>query len=299
MPVKVTIIGAPMDLGAGRRGVDMGPSAIRHAGLHDLLRRLGHEVTDSGDVQAPVAESLEVREPRLRFIDEILATCRALADRVEAAARDGHAPVILGGDHSVALGTLAGLCRVARRVGVVYVDAHGDFNTPDTSPSGNIHGMPLAAALGLGDPRLTGLGPRTPMVLKEDVALVGVRDVDPGEAQLLRTHGPRTRTLRDVDERGIKAVMDECVAVATASTDWLHVSFDMDAIDPGFAPGTGTPVEGGLTMREAHLAMEILADSDRVRSVEICETNPILDNGNRTGQLAARLVASCLGKRIL
>jgi arginase len=297
--MNVTVIGAPMDLGAGRRGVDMGPSAIRHAGLHDMLRRLGHDVTDGGDVFSPVVESLEIRDPRLRYVDEIVASCLSLAARVEETARAGQLPVVLGGDHSVALGTLAGLCRVASRVGVIYVDAHGDFNTPETSPSGNIHGMPLAAALGFGDRRLTGLGPRVPMLRREDVVLVGVRDVDPDEARLIKEHGPLTYTLRDVDERGMKSVVEQCLAAISRDTDWLHVSFDMDAVDPGQAPGTGTPVEGGLTMREAHLAMELLADSGRVRSVEICETNPILDQGNRTGMLAARLIASCLGKRIL
>lgn len=297
--MKVTIIGAPLDLGAGRRGVDMGPSAIRHAGLHDMLRRLGHEVVDAGDIPAPVAESLAVTEPRLRFVDEIVASCRILADRVEAAARGGSVPVVLGGDHSVAMGSIAGACRVAERVGVVYVDAHGDFNTPETSPSGNIHGMPLAAAMGLGDARLTGIGPRVPMVRGEDVALVAVRDVDPEEARLIREKGPPTITLRDVDERGMKVVMEECIERVTRHADWLHVSFDMDSLDPWFAPGTGTPVDGGLTIREAHLAMELLADCGRVRSIEVCETNPILDQGNRTGQLAARLIASCLGKRIL
>jgi len=297
--MKITIIGAPMDLGAGRRGVDMGPSAIRKAGLHDMLRRLGHEVVDAGDLFIHISESLEVKEPALRFLDEILTSCRTLADKVEEAALAGRIPVVLGGDHSIALGTIAGVCRAAKRVGVVYVDAHGDFNTPDTSPSGNIHGMPLAAAMGLGDPRLVGIGPRQPMLRKEDVALMGIRDIDPAEARLIRDFGLAAHTVRHVDEIGMKAVVDDCVARATRDTDWLHVSFDMDAIDPAYAPGTGTPVSGGITEREAHLAMEILADSGKVRSIEVVETNPILDNGNQTGQLAARLIASCLGKRIL
>ena len=297
--MKVTIIGAPMDLGAGRRGVDMGPSAIRHAGLHDTLRRLGHEVTDHGDIPSPVAESVVVREKGMRFIDEILVSCTQLADAVEAVANAGGVPVVLGGDHSIAMGTIAGICRKAARVGVVYFDAHGDFNTPETSPSGNIHGMPLAVALGLGDARLLALGPRRPMVRREDVALVGIRDVDVEEARLLRDKGPASFTVRSVDERGMKAVMEESISIACGHSDWLHVSFDMDVLDPQHAPGTGTPVEGGLTLREAHLAMEMLADTGRVRSLEIVETNPILDTGNRTGQLAAGLIASCLGKRIL
>jgi arginase len=297
--MKITILGAPMDLGAGRRGVDMGPSAIRHAGLHDMLRRLGHEVEDAGDVWAPVAESRVVREPELRFLDEILRSCGELADAVETAGRNGSLPLVLGGDHSIAIGTIAGIARVVGRVGVLYFDAHGDFNTPQTSPSGNIHGMPLAIAMGMGDERLLSVGPRRPLVRREDVVLLGIRDVDPEEARLLRQSGPKTFTVRDVDERGMKSVMEESIETVTRETDWLHVSFDMDVLDPRDAPGTGTPVEGGLTMREAHLAMEMLADGGRVRSLEIVETNPILDTGNRTGQLAAGLIASCLGKRIL
>lgn len=297
--MDLTIIGAPMDLGAGRRGVDMGPSAIRHGGLHRMLERLGHDIHDAGDVFSPVVETLDAPQGGLRFVDEILESCTALAERVEQAARAGRLPVVLGGDHSIALGTIAGVCRVSERVGMVYFDAHGDYNTPETSPSGNIHGMPVAAACGLGDERLVGIGPRTPMLRKEDVTLVGLRDIDPEEAKLIREDGPRSYTLREIDERGMLAVMEEAIAIATKHSDWLHVSFDVDSIDPRFAPGTGTPVEGGLTWREAHLAMEMLADTEKVRSLEVVEVNPILDNGNRTGQLGAALVASCLGKRIL
>lgn len=297
--MDVTIIGAPLDLGAGRRGVDMGPSAIRHAGLHRLLRHLGHDVLDAGDVFAPVRETLVVRDEGLKFVDEILESCQAVADRVEKAARAGRLPLVLGGDHSIAMGTIAGVSRVAERVGLVYFDAHGDFNTPETSPSGNIHGMPLSAVTGVGHPRLTGSGPRTPMVRVEDVALLAVRDIDPSEAELIRDRGPQTFTLREIDERGMKAVMEDCIHVATAHSDWLHVSFDVDSIDPRFAPGTGTPVEGGLTYREAHLGLEMLADTGLVRSLEIVEVNPMLDERNRTGKLAAALAASCLGKRIL
>jgi arginase len=296
--VKLEILGAPMDLGAGRRGVDMGPSAIRHAGLHEMLRRLGHEVADRGDVPVAVAETRAPGDAHLRFLDEIIACCTRIADEVEAVARAGGSPIVLGGDHSIAMGTIAGLARVSPRVGVLYFDAHGDFNTPESSPSGNIHGMPLAIALGLGDERLLALGPRRPMVRREDAALVGIRDVDPEEGRLITASGPRSFTVRAIDERGMSTVMAECIGIV-AGCDWLHVSFDMDALDPSHAPGTGTPVEGGLTLREAHLAMEMLADTGRVRSVEVVETNPILDNGNRTGQLAAGLIASCLGKRIL
>jgi len=296
--MKATIIGVPMDLGAGRRGVDMGPSAIRHAGLHDMLRRIGCEVEDAGDVAVPVAESRVVLESDLRFLDEIVTTCQHLADSVARLAGAGRVPIVLGGDHSIAMGTIAGLARISPRVGLLYFDAHGDFNTPASSPSGNIHGMPLAVALGLGDERLLDLAPRRPMVRREDAALIGIRDIDPEERRLIHEKGPASFTVRDVDERGMRSVMAECIAL-TSGCDRLHVSFDMDVLDPMHAPGTGTPVEGGLTLREAHLAMEMLADDGRVRSIEIVETNPILDTGNRTGQLAAGLIASCLGKRIL
>jgi arginase len=297
--VDITVIGAPLDLGAGRRGVDMGPSAIRLAGLHERLRRVGHEVHDAGDVFAPVAETLVVADPRLRYIDEIADCCRQLADEVEEAVNAGRFPLVLGGDHSVAMGTLAGLTRVTERVGLIYVDAHGDFNTPETTPSGNIHGMPLAVACGVGSPELTGLGGREPMVRRDDVALVGIRDVDGGEARLIQAEGPTTFTVRDLDELGMKEVADRALEIATREADWLHVSFDLDAIDPRWAPGTGTPVQGGLTLREAHLLLEVLADSRQVRSLELVETNPILDIRNQTGELAAWLAASCLGERIL
>jgi arginase len=297
--LNVTIIGAPMDLGAGRRGVDMGPSAIRLAGLHERLRKIGHHVEDAGDVFSPVAETLEVVDPSLRFLDEIVDSCKALADEVETAAKSGRFPLVLGGDHSVAIGTIAGLTRVAQRVGVIWVDAHGDFNTPETSPTGNIHGMPLSATCGIGAEALTNLGERTPMLEIEDVALVGIRDIDPVEARMIVDQGPEAFTVRDIDEMGMKEVVDRALDIATRDADWLHVSFDLDAIDPRWAPGTGTPVQGGLTLREAHLLLEILADSEMVRSMELVETNPILDIRNQTGELAAWLAASCLGAKIM
>ena len=297
--MNVTVIGAPLDLGAGRRGVDMGPSAIRLAHLHDRLRHLGHDVHDAGDVFAPVAETLAVQDPHLRFLEEIVDCCKALADEVEQAAGAGRFPLVLGGDHSIAMGTLAGLTRVADRVGCIWVDAHGDFNTPETSPTGNIHGMPLAASCGIGAAELTGLGEREPMVRPEDTALVGIRDIDPPEAELIAKEGPESFTIRDIDEMGMKEVAERALEIATRETDWLHVSFDLDAIDPRWAPGTGTPAQGGITLREAHLLMEILSDSGMVRSLELVETNPILDIRNQTGELAAWLAASCLGARIM
>jgi arginase len=297
--MNVTVIGAPMDLGAGRRGVDMGPSAIRLAGLHQRLRKLGHHVEDGGDVFSPVAETLEVRDPKLRFLDEIVDCCKALADEVETCASSGRFPLVLGGDHSVAMGTIAGLTRVAERVGVIWVDAHGDFNTPETTPTGNIHGMPLSACCGIGAPELTGLGERDPMLDTSDVALVGIRDIDPHEAKVIHDEGVEAFTVRDLDEMGMKEVAERSLEIATRDSDWLHVSFDLDSIDPRWAPGTGTPVEGGLTLREAHLLLEILADSGMVRSLELVETNPILDLRNQTGELAAWLAESCLGARIM
>ncbi|MCI0341705.1 MAG: arginase [Planctomycetales bacterium] len=297
--MRISIIGVPMDLGAGRRGVDMGPSAIRIAGLHDRLRALGHEVRDLGDVDCAIPETRQVRDPKLRFLDEIVESCEALAKVVEKAVREGSFPVVLGGDHSIAMGTLAGIARVEPRIGIVYLDAHADFNTAETSPSGNIHGMPLAAALGYGDPRLTKIGGVAPKALEESVVLVGIRDLDPGEQDLLRSSKATYFTLRDIDEMGMAEVMRRAIAIATRGTAKLHVTFDMDVLDPRFAPGTGTPVEGGITIREAHLAMEMLHDSRSITSLEITECNPILDNGNRTGELATLLIASALGKRIV
>jgi arginase len=300
---KVTFIGVPLDLGAGRRGVDMGPSAMRSAGIHTTVRGLGYEVDDAGDVAVEIQETHDPGDPRLKFLKEIRVTCEALRDKVTGVLQKGRVPVVLGGDHSIAMGTIAGVARFHRerggKIGLVWFDAHGDMNTPDTSPSGNIHGMPLAVALGLGDASLTGLAGAVPMVDGARAAVVGLRDVDPAERENLKDSGIGAFTMRDIDERGMRTVMEEAIKRASSGTEGIHVSFDLDGMDPDFAPGVGTPSPGGISFREAHLAMEMLADTEMVISAELVEVNPILDQSNRTASLGVNLLASLLGKKIL
>jgi arginase len=297
------IIGVPLDLGAGRRGVDMGPSAFRVAELDARLRELGYEVEDRGDVHVAIQETHGPGDPRLKYLKEIKETCEGLREAVYATRERGAIPVVLGGDHSIAMGTIAGLSRFhhdrKEKVGLIWFDAHADCNTPETSPSGNIHGMPLAVVLGIGAPSLVNLAGHAPMVDGSQAALVGVRDVDEAERANVRASGMGAFTMRDVDERGMRAVMEEAIARATAGTAGIHVSFDLDVMDPDDAPGVGTPSPGGLSYREAHLAMEILADTDKVVSAEFVEVNPILDQRNGTARLGVGLLASLLGKKIL
>ncbi|HEY7771414.1 arginase [Longimicrobium sp.] len=298
--MQIDVIGVPLDYGAGRRGVDMGPAAVRHAGLFDRLRKLGHDVNDRGNVFVPLRENVKVVEPTLRFVDAILPVLASLSDAVEQSVKSGGFPVVVGGDHSVALGSIGGHARV-RKVGVVWVDTHGDWNTPETTPSGNIHGMPMAALCGYGDPRLTGLGSGDPAVRSIDprnVAFVGTRDLDAGERALMREAGVTVFSMESIDRYGIAAVMEAALAVATEGTEGIHVSFDMDVLDPQFAPGVGTPVSGGLTVREAHLAMEMLGSSGLVRGLDVVEVNPVLDQRNLTAELAVDLALSCLGLRV-
>ena len=300
---SVTLIGVPLDLGAGRRGVDMGPSAFRLADIHDHLRDLGYQVIDAGDIDVTIRETREPGNPRLKYLPEIRHTCEALRDRVMGVLAEGSLPVVLGGDHSIAMGTIAGLSRFHRergaRIGLVWFDAHGDMNTPETSPSGNIHGMPLAAVMGYGEPTLVDLAGARPMVLPANAAVVGLRDVDAAERAIIRDSGIGAFTMRDIDERGMGAVMEEAIRRASAGTAGIHVSFDVDGMDPDHAPGVGTPSPGGFSYREAHLAMEMLADTGRVISAELVEVNPILDHGNSTARLGVELLASLLGKKIL
>ena len=300
---KVTFVGVPLDLGAGRRGVDMGPSAIRSAGIHQRVRELGYDVEDAGDIEVQIQETQDPGDPRLKFLKEIRATCEALRDKVMGILQKGRMPVVLGGDHSIAMGTISGVSRFHRekgeKVGLVWFDAHGDMNTPETSPTGNIHGMPLAAALGLGEKSLAGLAGATPMVDGARAAVIGLRDVDPAERENLRDSGIGAFTMRDIDERGMRTVMEEAIKRATSGTEGIHVSFDLDGMDPDFAPGVGTPSPGGISFREAHLAMEMLADTERVISAELVEVNPILDQSNRTAHLGVGLLQSLLGKKIL
>jgi arginase len=297
-PQPVAVIGAALDLGAGRRGVDMGPSAVRYAGLDARIRSLGRECVDWGNVQTPVAESVEAGNERLRFLHEIKAACERVADAVARAKQEGYVPLVLGGDHSIALGTLAGLARVSGRGGVLWIDAHGDINRPETSPSGNVHGMVLAAAIGLGGPEFESDAWTLPAVEPARVALVGVRALDPGERSLLRELGATVFTMSEIDRFGIEHAVRESLE-RVAGPGFAHVSFDMDVLDPDVAPGVGTPVRGGLSYREAHLAMELIADAEVADSLEVVEVNPILDRENATAELAVELVASALGARIL
>ncbi len=301
---RVTFIGVPLDLGAGRRGVDMGPSAFRVADIHHRVRDLGYDVSDAGDVDVIIQETHDPGpHPRLKYLKEIRATCEVLRDRVEKVVAEGGIPVVMGGDHSIAMGTLAGLSRhhrtLGQKVGLVWFDAHGDANTAETSPSGNIHGMPLAVALGLGEDSLVQLAGHVPMIDPACAAVIGLRDVDPAERANLRKAGIGTFTMRDIDERGMKTVVEEAIRRATDGTVGFHVSFDLDAMDPEHAPGVGTPSPGGLSYREAHLAMEMLADTGKCLSAELVEANPILDNRNNTARLGVELLSSLLGKRIL
>jgi arginase len=293
---EVGIVGVPMDLGAGRRGVDMGPYAIRYAGLeHDLLE-MGLRVTDYQNISVSGPESAEVGNPRAKFDDLIETACEALRQRVAEIARLDHFPLVLGGDHSIAMGTVAGLVDAWGDVGVLWIDAHGDINTPQTSPSGNVHGMPVAALLGrAGLGSRLGWGPRR--IDPRRVVLFGTRTLDPGERQTIRELGVRMFTMSEIDQRGIKPCLDEAVE-CLSGTGGIHISFDIDAVDPLEAPGVGTPWPGGLTYREAHLAMELLAATGQVSSMEVVEVNPIADHENRTGKLAAELILSALGRTI-
>lgn len=294
---RIEILGAPLDLGASRRGVDMGPSAIRYAELEGRLNDLGYEVEDLGNIDAQLPEIATVENENARYLSEILSSCAQLAKRVAEIASAGSTPLVLGGDHSIAIGTLAGLHSVHGAGGVLWVDAHGDLNRPETSPSGNVHGMPLAAALGACGFSLDGFAD-APWVEAERVALVGVRSLDPGEKELIKRLGISVFTMHDLDRRGVAGVIREAVEVVQGP-GFVHLSLDVDVCDPEIAPGVGTPVKGGLSYREAHLAMEIIAETEILDSIEVVEVNPILDHADATGQLAVELVASVLGARIL
>jgi len=303
MKKTIAILGAPLDLGAGRRGVDMGPSALRVANLNARLHSIGCKVEDLGNVSVEQAESSRVGPASARYLKAIAATCDALARRVEKAAGQGKFPLVLGGDHSIAVGTISGMAQHFRKkqqkLGVIWLDAHTDMNTPETSPSGNVHGMPLACLVGEGPRALTHLYGVSPQVDPKNVVLVGIRDVDITEKPVVQKSGVRVFTMRDIDERGMRAVMQEALQIASAGTAGVHLSLDMDGVDPDEAPGVGTPVRGGFSYREAHLAMEILSDSHKLTSMEVVEVNPVLDTANRTALLAVELVMSAMGKRIL
>jgi arginase len=295
---KLAVIGAALDLGAGRRGVDMGPSAIRYAGLDERLQSLGFECDDLGNVGAATPEATESGDPHARFLSQIKETCAGIAKKVVAAVDDGHLPIVLGGDHSIALGTLGGLASSHGPGGALWFDAHGDLNTPETSPSGNVHGMPLAAALGVANDVFASDAWPLPALKPEHVVLVGVRSLDEGERELVRRLGVSVYTMSDLDRRGVEPVVREALE-RVADAAFVHVSLDMDVVDPEIAPGVGTPVRGGLSYREAHLALELVAESGLLGSLDVVEVNPILDRENVTASLAVELVASALGERIL
>jgi arginase len=303
MPLKVRIIGVPMDLGASRRGVDMGPSALRVAGLQARIKQLGLQVEDIGNLPVKQPEEQHYGEKRAKYMKEIAETCRELAEVVQRSLEENWTPIVLGGDHSIAIGATAGTAAYFRkqekRVGCIWLDAHGDMNTPESSPSGNIHGMPLAALIGSGPPELTELMGFRPKVESRNVALVGVRELDPKERRLVKESGVHVFTMRDLDERGMREVMTEALRFATDDTDGVAASLDLDFVDPVDAPGVGTPVRGGVTYREAHLAMEMIADSKAMASLEVVEINPVIDLHNMTAILGVELILSSLGKKIL
>ena len=303
MSKKATIIGVLMDLGADRRGVDMGPSAVRVADLNERLEKLGYEVTDAGNIPVRNPEMLQEHHAHAKYLPEIATACQKLADQVEAALEHGAIPIVLGGDHSIAIGSVGGLAafhhKREQKVGVIWFDAHGDMNTPETSPSGNIHGMPFAAILGHGARELTHISGFAPKVHPEDCVLIGARSVDPEEAVALKASGIRVITMRELDERGMSAVMDEAMWLAARRTAGFHVTMDMDFVDPDYAPGVGTPVPGGPTYRESHLAMEKVADSGKMLSFELTEVNPVLDISNKTAELGVQLILSAFGKKIM
>jgi arginase len=298
MTDTIHIIGVPMDLGQRRRGVDMGPSVLRYAGLNDQLRALGHDIIDNGNLHVPLPENEPPGNSKARHLASIASVCKSIYDAADEINARGAIGLFLGGDHSLSVGTVSAITAKDSNVGVLWVDAHGDFNTPDITPSGNVHGMSLAALMGRGAPELTDIGRPGAKLKPSQAVLLGTRDLDPLEKAALRDMGVRAFTMREVDEFGIAEVTREALSLLS-HTSRIHVSLDMDVIDPAEAPGVGTPVPGGLTFREGHLLMEILQDTGKVTSLDIVEVNPILDDRNRTARLAVELAASLFGKSIL
>ncbi len=303
MPQKIRIIGVPMDLGASRRGVDMGPSALRVAGLQARIKQLGYQVEDIGNISVKQPEEMSYGEKRAKYLAEIADACKDLGAMVEKSLEENLVPIVLGGDHSIAAGSLSGVAahfkKKEKRIGLIWLDAHGDINTPESSPSGNVHGMPLAAAMGYGATELVELLDFKPKVEPQNISLVGIRDLDSQEKKLAKKSGVHVFTMRDIDERGMREVMSDALKYAMDDTGGIAVSLDMDFVDPSDAPGVGTPVRGGVTYREAHLAMEMIADTEAMVSLEVVEINPVIDEHNRTALLGVELVLSALGKKIL
>jgi arginase len=303
MKPTISLLGFPMDLGADRRGVDMGPSAIRIADIAGRLTSLGYSIIDEGDIQVKTQEVQTIKDPSLKYLPEIRRACERLARSVQQILDRDRFPLILGGDHSMSIGSLAGIsahCRAnGKRLGVVWIDAHADMNTPASTPSGNIHGMPLSVSLGYGAPQLTELMGFAPKVDPTNVALIGIRSVDPGERTLIKSCKVHAYTMPDIDKKGMYAIMKQVLRHMKEHVDHLHVSFDLDSVDPALVKGVGTPVPGGLSYREIHLAMEMIAESGLLRSLEVAEVNPILDDRNNSAVFACDVVASTMGKNIL
>lgn len=298
--VPLSIIGVSLDLGQSRRGVNMGPSAIRYAGVVERLEAIGHGVVDEGDIQIDAGLQAENSDSKLKNLKEVVQTNQKLAQKVESVLMEERFPLVLGGDHSVAIGTLAGLATKYKNLGVIWYDAHADMNTDKTSPSGNIHGMPLAVSMGLGDERLVNLHHEGQKVRPENVIIIGARSIDPGERELIKELGMQVYTMHEIDKYGMTAVMDKAIQhLQEKQVDGVHLSLDLDALDPLYTPGVGTPVAGGVSYRESHLAMEILAESDLVTSAEFVEVNPILDEKNKTADVAVALMGSLFGEKLL
>ncbi|WP_223596260.1 arginase [Neobacillus bataviensis] len=299
MSKKLSIIGMPMDLGQMRRGVDMGPSAIRYAGINERLKPLFDDIHDLGDIPIGRPEVVIDKESNLRNLDLVAEKTSMLAEKVDEAIQSGSFPLVLGGDHSIAIGTLAGVAKHYKNLGVIWYDAHGDLNTADTSPTGNIHGMPLAASIGLGHPKLTELGGYFPKVKPENVVIIGARSLDEGERILIKEKGIKVYTMHEIDRLGMAHIMEETIAYLKERTDGVHLSLDLDGLDPSECPGVGTPVMGGISYRESHLAMEMLEEAKIITSAEFVEVNPILDEKNKTAQIAVGLMGSLFGEKLL
>lgn len=301
--IPIQIINVPLDLGASRRGTDAGPSAFRIAGLHAAIDQLGHTVLDDIDISAPLMESQSPSDTRLRYKSEILAVCRQLASVTKTTMDAGSLPLVIGGDHSISMGSVSGsaahFSSQNQAVGVIWFDAHGDMNLPETSPSGNVHGMPLAHLLGFGDSELSNILSSSPAVLPEHVVLVGIRDIDQGEREFIKSSGVTAYTMRDIDQMGMAEVSEKAREIATSGTAGFHLSFDLDGCDPDVFPGTGTLVPGGISYREAHLFLEDCAHDGRMRSMDVVELNPFLDQANVSAVRAVRLIQSALGQKIL
>lgn len=300
--MNIHVLGVPMDLGAGRRGVDMGPSAIRIAGVSEKLQSLGHSVVEEGDISTKIPEQQKVKNPKLKYLSEIVRACTLLSTKTQKILESGGFPLVIGGDHSIAIGTIAGVSNFCKqknkKFGVIWVDAHGDMNTDITSPSGNIHGMPLAASLGMGALELTSIGGDYQKLDPKNLVMVAIRDLDNGEKAAIRKNNITIFTMEDIDKHGMAIIINKALR-KLKDVDFIHVSFDLDAMDPAVCPGVGTPVKGGLNYREAHLIMETLSEHDRMNSLEVVEANPILDNRNQSAEFAVDLMQSGFGKKII